>query len=165
MKTLLILAIAALFALSATSVLADRGGRPNYRARPHAATATPTPVCPSDSSAATLSGSSINVTLARGESIERFVTYGNRTEGQQWVVASVEHYSNQTELRLPADWVTFDPAAACLEPGEWRRFDITIAVPCSAMRGEYFALLTWTPTNDGEPFGTAVGITARIVVQ
>ena len=163
MKYTILLALVLSIFITASVALAGRGGVPNYRASPH--TVPTTVFCMTEDMAASLSGANIEETLARGESLEHSITYFNRTEGEQWVVASVQYLFEQPEMPLPAKWVAFDPTAWCITAGEWQRFGITIAVPQSAKRGEYFSLLVFTVSPDGGGVGVAVAIKATITVE
>ena len=158
MKYILLLAL--FIAFLATPVIAGRGGEPNRRASPHV-----TPSCSSEYMSASLSGAFIEATLAPGEQVVGFVTYYNRTEGQQWVVTSVRYVTDQEQLELPAKWVTFSPAKFCLEAGEVQVIEITIKVPRRASAGEYRALLHFAVSPQGGGVGVAVAIWAKIAVE
>ena len=160
MKYIFLLALFIVFL--ATPVIAGRGGEPNRRASPHV-----TPSCSSEYMSASLSGTFIEATLAPGEQVVGFVTYYNRTEGQQWVVTSVRYVTDQEQLELPADWVVFVPSAFCLEANTSQVTEITVAVPKKATPGEYRALLAFTVSSEGGSVGVgaAVAIWAKITVE
>lgn len=164
MRTLIFLLLA--FLLVGCTVAAapsQRGlerGRGHHRAAP-----TSTPSCQTEITQATLSGtSSIQLTVSPGDALFlRMATALNWTDGQQWWTTTVGYFSNQPEARLPAEWITFDPAQFCLEVGGYEQVDIWLAVPPSAKADTYFGLLEFDVCKDNSC--AAVAIRATITVE
>ena len=66
------------------------------------------------------------------------------------------YHSDQPELRLPAEWVQYNPSNFCLEPGVMQVVDVKVKVLPPVTRGDYFAFVTGC-TDFGGNLGACVG--------
>ena len=148
MKTLILLTIlATLLLVACTPAVAAR----NYHALK----------CTTEYMAAAMIAGDIEVTVQPGDRLVKPVgTFLNHTEGQQYVVMSVWSLE---ELELPAKWLTFKPAAFCVEAGGNQFVEVKISIPRKAQQGTYSALLVFGVQGNGP--GAAVGIKAWVTVE
>ena len=142
MKTLLLLI--AIFLLAGCVSIAEGKGRPVDKGLPPglAKRVTPTLACQTELVAAAISGDAVFETLARGSTtLVADPIVPNIWAGPLSMTMDVVTLAGREGIPLPPDWVTFEPQAFCLQPGQWERVDIWIAVPQGATTGLYFGLL------------------------
>lgn len=162
MRTLIILCLAFLFVGS--TVIAAPSERGRERGKGHQQP-TATPSCETLFREVALSGTStVDVTMQRGETLLlRRSTAFNTTEGDQRWTTQIAYFYQQPEKQLPAEWITFEPAAFCIPPGGYQIVEVWASVPQSAKRGSYFGLLEF-----GVCLGNAcvaVGVKAYVTVE
>ena len=87
---------------------------------------------------------STDATLAPGEELGLYATYMNWSDGKQLVNVSVTWIGDQPELRLPAEWVTFDTTQFCVQANDYRRVEIVVTVPLDASPGRYMGLFDFS---------------------
>lgn len=137
---------------------------PSERAHERANYHAPFKECQTDELTASLSGSTIRVTLEQGEkALVGAPTYLNLTHGQQWVTTQVSYRQDQEETRLPAEWVDFRPDSFCLEEGENQRVEVWVSVPHRAEVGLYRGLLEFDVCR--ENFCAAAGVYLYLTVE
>ncbi len=161
---LLLLLITALLLLGCVGNI-DARGRPTDKGLPPglAKQITPTPTCQSELVAAAISGSAVFETLARGSNtLVSHPTVVNIWDGTLSMTMDVATLAGREGIPLPPEWVTFDPQAFCLEPGEGQRVDIWIAVPSNATRGLYFGLLRALSCIDNSCAAAAIEATITV---
>lgn len=167
MKLLLLFATT-LFLMGCVTVVEGRG-RPVDKGPPPGLakqiTPTPIPTCQTGETTATLSGtSSINITVSRGDEMPlRMATALNWTDYDQWWTTTVSYFADQPEARLPAEWITFEPAQFCIEAWDGQQVNISLAVPNSAKPDIYFGLLEFDVCRN--VYCAAVAIKATITVE
>lgn len=120
--------------------------------------------CQTDELTASLSGSTIRVTLEQGEkALVGTPVYLNLSHGQQWVTTQVSYRQNQEETRLPAEWIDFRPDSFCLEAGENQKVEVWVSVPRRAEVDLYRGLLEFDVCHGN--FCAAAGVYLYLGVE
>ncbi len=117
-------------------------------------------------------GVGVGVSLARISMDEPLVGGGNYrlpsvgvvntgTEPADYEVG-VSYRSGQKELRLPAEWVSFNPVRFHLEPGAVQHVAITLEVPIKGRPGDYFSFVEAHLASKGKGVPISVAAATKL---
>lgn len=74
---------------------------------------------------------------------------------------SITHRENQSEMKPPLEWFSFEPKNFFLEPGKSQQVQVKLNLPIKDVRpGEYFVFLEGHPTKTSNVNGTSIGVAA-----
>ena len=72
----------------------------------------------------------------------------------------VSYRETQDELKIPQEWIKFEPKTFTLEPSDAQAVDVSIDLPVKAVPGEYFSYLEAHPLKEQQTGVTSIGVAA-----